>query len=136
MKIITNKDFLHKPCLYIENIEWNNLRLKLLVAINERKNNASGIALNQIGINKRGFVIRINNKMLFFKNPKIKLNGTIIKHSEKCFSLKKEYKVERYNEVIINDDINGSLKFTGYNAFVIQHEFNHLQGILIKDKEL
>ena len=74
--------------------------------------------------------------MLFFKNPEIKLNGPIIKHGEKCFSLKREYKVERYNEVIINDDINGSLKFTGYNACVVQHEFDQLQGILIKDNEL
>lgn len=130
MKI--NKDIKHltKKCVVVEDIEWKSLKKTLHLAMIIRKD-AVGIASNQLGYNYNAFVIRLKNKLMFFKNPSIKCYGDKFIHEEKCLSINGEYKVERYTKVDITDDINGEQTFKGYMACVIQHEFDHIQGILI-----
>ncbi len=130
MKI--NKDIKHltKKCHYVEDVEWKPIKNKLLLGMTIRKD-AIGIASNQLGMNYNAFVIRYKNKLMFFKNPSIKCYGDIFIHQEKCLSINGEHKVKRYTKVNITDDINGKQTFEGYMACVIQHEFDHIQGILI-----
>ena len=101
---------------------------------------AVGVACNQVGINKNGFAIDLYadkpikiKKLMFFKNPKIELRGILFKHEEQCMSCNGDHIVERTNKVIITDDENGRQEFTGYLAVIIQHEFHHINGILITD---
>ena len=135
MKI--NKDIKHltKKCVVVEGIEWRSLKKSLHIAMIMRKD-AIGIASNQLGMNYNAFVIRHKNKLMFFKNPSIKCYGEKFTHEERCLSLSGEYKVQRYTKVDITDDINGKQRFEGYMACVIQHEFDHINGILIKNKEV
>lgn len=135
MKINKDENFLSKKCNYIKATEWKAIRNKLLLAMSIRKD-AIGVSSNQLGMNYNAFVIRYKNKLMFFKNPSIKYYGEKFTHEEKCLSLSGEYKVERYTKIEITDDINGKQIFEGYLACVIQHEFDHINGILIKNKEV
>ena len=133
MKIVKDENYLSKACEPIQDLEWAAIKMRLFLGMKSRSD-AIGLACNQIGINKRGFVVRSGSKLLFFKNPQIILKGKVIKHNEKCLSLPKDYNVPRNSEVVITDDINGTLIFKDYMACVIQHEYDHINGILIKHK--
>lgn len=74
------------------------------------------------------------------------INPTIIKHSEETFSSEEAClsipnfvgHVERYRRVTVDyQDIHGNKKtkeFVGYNSAVVQHEIDHLNGILFIDR--
>tara|TARA_R100000278_G_scaffold104810_1_gene81171 strand:+ start:690 stop:1100 length:411 start_codon:yes stop_codon:yes gene_type:complete len=135
MKLNKNENFLSKKCVPVNDTKWKTIKQGLHIAMVIRKD-AVGIASNQLGYNHNAFVIRVKNKLIFFKNPTIKCYGNKFIHKEKCLSLSGEYKVERYSKVDITDDINGKQTFEGYMACVIQHEYDHIKGILIKNKEI
>ncbi len=100
---------------------------------------ALGLAAPQISVFKRVFVARIRNKFKHFINP------TIVKYSPKevtlmegCFSVPEIYgNVIRPQEVDVKYyDMHGKLQqthFKGLAAKIIQHEFDHLDGILFID---
>lgn len=114
---------------------------KLINAIeNTQWGTAVGMAAPQIGINKR-VIIALGEA---FINP-VKIwtpkSGTNY-YLEGCYSLEDErydYKVERpYAITIQYVDINGEDKvkrFNGQKAQVIQHELDHLEGVLCHDPQ-
>ena len=90
-----------------------------------------GLAAPQIGIMQRFFVIA--NGFLFC-NPKITPYGTRIDVVESCLSIPDQsFKVPRYTGVHIESDFC-CLNFEGFWSFVVQHEYDHLDGILIDVK--
>lgn len=105
----------------------------------EEEKNALGIAANQVGSKQRLFVMDKN----IFVNPKI-IEGTGHKIlDEKCLSLPNvELSVSRntsltleYFSVVGNGHLERTVKeFKGLEARVIQHEIDHLDGILILDR--
>ncbi|MBQ7127344.1 peptide deformylase [bacterium] len=107
--------------------------------------NGVGLAAPQIGENIRVFVIDVstNDEPL---NPRIFINPKIIKKSgayisnEGCLSFPEAYtNVKRYANVMIKAlDLNGrsfvlEAKDGTLLARAIQHEFDHLNGILFVD---
>ncbi len=95
---------------------------------------AIGLACPQVGKNIRAFISMGN----------LYVNPTIIERSkgtytvfEGCLSLEdgKTYKVRRNKDITLKwtdvDEKEHEEKFTGFEAEVIQHEFDHLEGILI-----
>ena len=107
--------------------------------------NGVGLAAPQIGVNYRVFVIDVstNNEPLnpmVFINPKIiKKSGAIISQ-EGCLSFPEAYTdVKRYKNVMVKAlDINGKsfvmeAKDGCLLARAIQHEYDHLDGILFID---
>lgn len=105
-----------------------------------------GLSANQIGDLRRVFVIeyaegsRYSSPMLVFVNPSIS-KGRILKAGmEGCLSLEPEDDRHVLRFDIINwkaQDLAGkwiSGKARGFEARVIQHEIDHLNGILIVDK--
>jgi len=108
---------------------------------------AVGIAAPQIGITKQMCVVYIADEDeiiadLRMINPKIireSLETTYIEDGEGCLSIKEEYPgfVLRKNEIIVEYyDINNNKKqyhATGFIAVAIQHELDHLNGILFYD---
>ena len=138
--IVKDKDFLHKECVDIRGSEWGAVKSKLAKYMKIPE--AVGVACNQVGFNLNGFVVDLYadkpikiKKLMFFKNPTIELKGTKFKHEELCLSCSSNHIVERTNKVVITDDINGTQEFSGYLAIIIQHEYNHIKGILISDKK-
>jgi peptide deformylase len=105
-------------------------------------NNGVGLAAPQIGINVNLFIMNqtkdtINNKV--FINPKLILNGDIISDIEGCLSFPNVFgKIKRYSNVEIGYlNTNNKVvieQYTGLQARIIQHEYDHLIGINFIDK--
>ena len=107
--------------------------------------NGVGLAAPQIGSNLRVFVIDVSmndeplNPIVFI-NPKIiKKSGAVVSH-EGCLSFPEAYTdVRRYKDVMVKAlDRHGKpfvleAKDGSLLARAIQHEFDHLEGILFVD---
>ncbi|MEK7581622.1 MAG: peptide deformylase [Patescibacteria group bacterium] len=100
---------------------------------------ALGLAAPQIGVFKRIFVARIRNKFKHFVNPTItKFTTKEATLMEGCFSVPQIYgNTIRPIEVDIKfQDMHGKWQkahFKGLAAKIVQHEFDHLNGILFID---
>jgi peptide deformylase len=101
-----------------------------------------GIAAPQVNVSKRIFIIKPN----MFKKAEAIINPTVeyIKEagkkssSEGCLSIPgKTFKVKRYKEInfsYFNRDGKWMVeRATGFRAIVAQHEYDHLNGIMISD---
>jgi peptide deformylase len=109
-----------------------------------------GLAAPQIGIFKRVFVAKVNNKIHAFVNPVLEFPSTFkVPSDEACLSLPGISRcVDRHSHVVVNaDDIFAVsdesieicdcrwMELIGSDAFVIQHENDHLDGVLLIDHE-
>lgn len=111
-----------------------------------------GLAANQVGLNKSMFVIDVPYSGIkegkftkdymrrTFINPSIKLSGEDISISEGCLSFPgKLIRAPRKRIVnVVYQNTFGKVfeeDFSGVIAIVIQHEYDHLQGITFDDYE-
>src|SRR3972149_8668195 len=98
-----------------------------------------GLSAVQLGIFKRVFVAKIRNKIKSFINPKIlKFSKQEIALLEGCFSIPELYgHVNRPAEINLESQDKQGKKTTssykGLPARIIQHEIDHLDGILFID---
>ena len=109
----------------------------MFAIIKEKK--GVGLAAPQVGLSQNLFVINTETDKLVFINPKITYwSKKECSFEEGCLSIPGE-KVEITRPEIIQIEYRdrGFTKrkayFSGINARVIQHEFDHLQGKLIID---
>tara|TARA_B100001248_G_scaffold64627_1_gene45130 strand:- start:7688 stop:8212 length:525 start_codon:yes stop_codon:yes gene_type:complete len=144
-KIIIEPDsILRKKSQPLEKVD-NNLR-KLLDEMLETMYSANGIGLAgvQIGILRRLVVIDISKEEekknpLYLINPQITFRSKITSiYEEGCLSLPGHYaEIERPAECHLNYiDYNGKkkvLKSQGLLATCVQHEIDHLDGVLFVD---
>jgi len=103
-----------------------------------KKNNGVGIAAPQVGVLKRIIVIETENGIVPFINPKIikksKERETI---EEGCLSFPGVFlKIKRPKEVEIEalNKEGKKIKAKGLLARILQHEIDHLDGILLIDR--
>jgi len=122
--------------------------LKLMLQLNLMhdimiENNGVGLAANQVGLDKRMFVMQLPNdkRQYTIINPVVIVRGRDkISKLEGCLSLTAEESsvVERSRLITIRfRDIYGKddcLNASGLMAQVIQHELDHLDGKLINDR--
>ncbi len=106
------------------------------------KNDEVGIAAPQIGILKRMIVVmKTEKEILKLINPEIvEMSGEAVDY-EGCLSVKKKsVKVKRPTKIKVRaqDEYGNKLEFVAEDFFarVICHEVDHLEGILIVDKEV
>lgn len=104
-------------------------------------NNGVGLAAPQVGINKQIIVVLIN------ESPKCFINPEIISHSQEtetceegCLSIPDTFvQVKRYKSIGIKyRDLSGRPRVEIYEnleARVLQHEIDHLQGVLMVREE-
>ena len=105
---------------------------------------AIGIAANQIGSSKRMFYIRVDGLKAFFINPEfidLSWQKCFLKGGEGCLSVTNQnreivvrhkfLKIKYYNYLIGKVQIKS---FSGIQAIVIQHEIDHLNGIIYLDR--
>jgi peptide deformylase len=98
--------------------------------------NCAGLAAPQIGVNKRVVVVRNGDSFFPMVNPVVvKKTGKKFLNHEGCLSLDGIRAVERYASVLVNyTDGKGKRQtktFNGTLAIIIQHETDHLNGVLI-----
>ena len=142
MKIITDVKHLNKVCKPVDYKTSKQIANKMIVFMLSNKNindNSIGLACNQLGLSGRIIIVKIKNKWERFINPFLcyKSKEKIITE-ESCLSIpKKSIKVERSSTIKIFDDKSTQtnwkddvMEFTGMDAIVIQHEIDHLNGII------
>ena len=104
--------------------------------------NGVGLAAPQVGIAKRFFVVMADDETRrVFINPVItKTSGDLVEYEEGCLSIPGVYeKIMRPSKISVSAlDENGK-KFviedaTDLLARVIQHEYDHLDGVLYIDR--
>jgi peptide deformylase len=162
LKIVTvPNNTLSLPTKPVENIEADIKKIvsdmeKVLVAQNDPP--GVGLAANQVGLDLSIFIIKPTekSKIKVFINPKIiKLGSNDIERKRKDPTHKKRSKiklegclsipriwgpVKRKDRVFLKyQDINGKeyLKwFTGFESIIIQHEMDHLNGVVFTQRSL
>lgn len=103
------------------------------------ENNSIGLSANQVGIPYRVFVTRGDPNFAIF-NPKIVSVGNELTFlDEGCLSFPGvTCKIKRYNEVRLRFQMPSGIVttkvFNGLTAKVIQHEMDHLDGILFYNR--
>ena len=144
-KIITVPDpILREKSLKVESI---NSDIKMLMKdMLETMYNAPGIGLAaiQIGIPKRIIVMDISKEIekkdpMYFVNPEITwTSNTKATYEEGCLSIPNQFaKIERPEKCIVKyldkDGEKKEIKAEGLLATCIQHEIDHLNGVLFID---
>ena len=99
-----------------------------------------GLAAPQVGVSKRVIIVLFDGKMIIpMINPEITSHSDKTEYGEEgCLSLPGQWgQVERYREITVQfKDWKGEkrvLKIEGFNARIVQHEIDHLDGILFTD---
>lgn len=104
-----------------------------------------GLAANQVGQDMQFFIID-ENLAKEYSAPSVYINPEVKSYSkdeeeleEGCLSIPETWlKIRRYKKVKVKtvDETGKKFKFIakGILARVLQHEYDHLQGVLITDK--
>ncbi len=142
-----DEDSLRTPSIPVGQEEFNSSGLKkflsdLLQTAKESEEPAGGLASPQVGLNKRIFYILDydTDEWKLFINPEVEPIGFLKSMGEEsCLSVpNREEKVLRYKKVRVRyQDQEGNWhieKYNDLNAITIQHEIDHLDGILFIDR--
>lgn len=108
----------------------------LLETLRAHAHECVGMAANMIGVNKNIIAVSVGFGQFVMVNPKIISAKRPYETEESCLSLLGgPRKCKRYEEIEVEyEDINFKKQrqtYTGYTAQIIQHECDHLNGILI-----
>ena len=144
MKITTNVDYLHKKqkaLSYSNSIRIKSKIHRFLLTHKPVANNTLGLACNQLGLEGRVIMYRsdTNKPFKFLINPNIlEKSEETITTKEYCLSVPGEgISIERHKSIVIQEwkqPLSWEyLKPNAAESIVIQHELDHLNGILISD---
>ena len=93
------------------------------------------MAANMIGVKKRVIIVNIGFVNLVMFNPVLVSKSSPFQTEESCLSLEGSRSTRRYEsvEVAYLDEqwMPKQLSFSGMAAQIIQHELDHLEGIII-----
>ncbi len=98
-----------------------------------------GLAANQVGVARRLFLADDGKGLKVFINPVIRESAGEVSGEEGCLSFPEVFVDIPLSESLLVEylDEKGepqSLAATGLLARIIQHEYDHLEGVLISDR--
>lgn len=106
--------------------------LETLIANSER---CVGMAANMIGVLKNIIAVNDNNDYIVMYNPQIIKADKEYETEEGCLSLDGLRKIKRYKKIkvrYLDKDFKIKIKtYEDFTAQIIQHEIDHLSGIII-----
>lgn len=109
--------------------------IDLLNTLKAHEDGCVGMAANMIGVNKAIIAVNMGFMNVAMFNPKIVKRNGKYETEEGCLSLDGVRKCVRYQEIEVEyEDINFKRqrqKYSGWTAQIIQHECDHLNGIII-----
>lgn len=109
--------------------------IDLLDTLKAHEEGCVGMAANMIGVNKAIIAVNMGFMNVAMFNPKIVKRNGKYETEEGCLSLDGVRKCVRYQEIKVEyEDINFKRqrqKYSGWTAQIIQHECDHLNGIII-----
>ena len=133
--IVKDIEFLKNKSTDLEKNEEYVIR-DLIDTLNLNRHRCVGMAANMIGYLKNVIIFENN-----FKELEVLVNPKIIKRSDEydaeegCLSLDFTTKVKRYKKIkveYLTPSFAKKIKtFTGFEAQIIQHEIDHLFGIIV-----
>ena len=149
LKVLTIPNpILKQTCSAVDNI--NDSVKKFINDMQDTMNTSDycvGIAAPQVGVSSRIIVVNVslnpkphrNNGLLVMINPVITYASGKLKSREGCLSVPNfTGNVSRNDKITVEYlDMNGTkkiLKTSGFESIVIQHEIDHLNGIVFLDK--
>ena len=138
-------NILHQKLSPVNNIDLDIKNLIIEMKRLMKEANGIGLAANQAGHNLRIFVIeenlaKENNVPNVYINPEItEYSKDLTQAEEGCLSIPEFWpQIKRSKKIKIKAlDENGNkikIKARGFLARVLQHETDHLNGLLIKDR--
>ena len=94
-----------------------------------------GMAANMIGVRKRVIIVNIGFFNMVMYNPVIVKKDSPYEAEEGCLSLDGVRKTTRYQNIEV-EYLDSSWKkqrqkYSGWTAQIIQHEIDHLNGVII-----
>ena len=94
-----------------------------------------GMAANMIGVRKRVIIVSLGPMDLVMYNPQIVGRDTPYAAEEGCLSLDGTRRASRYQNIEVTWLDDGwkphRQRFSGWVAQIIQHEMDHLEGVII-----
>ena len=94
-----------------------------------------GMAANMIGVKKQIIIVSMGFADLIMINPVLLSKNSPYETEEGCLSLDGARKTTRYQDIeveYLDENWNShKQKFSGWTAQIIQHEMDHLEGIII-----
>jgi peptide deformylase len=107
----------------------------LLDTLHANRNHCVGMAANMIGVKKRIIIVNMGIMNTVMYNPVIVKKDSPYETEEGCLSLTGVRKTTRYQDIEV-EYYDGSWKkhrqaYSGWIAQIIQHECDHLEGIII-----
>lgn len=107
----------------------------LLDTLKANEEGCVGMAANMIGINKRIIAVHMGFVNVAMINPVIVKKTGMYETEEGCLSLVGVRKTKRYKDIEVEFfDANWNKqrgKYSGWIAQIIQHECDHLEGVII-----
>lgn len=135
------REIVHNPMILAQKSvpateEDKQVVIDLLDTLRAHTKECVGMAANMIGVNKSIIVISAGLGQFAMINPKIISKSKPYNTEEGCLSLLGGPRpCKRFDEIEVEFlDINWKSqkqKYTGWTAQIIQHECDHLEGILI-----
>ena len=107
----------------------------LMDTLRANQDHCVGMAANMIGYRKNMIIVATGLADIVMINPKITAKAEPYETEEGCLSLPGTRKTTRYNKITVRYQDKKfeehTQNFSGYIAQIIQHECDHLEGILI-----
>ncbi len=139
--VIYPNPILRKKCREVEDPKTPEIQKLILDMIKTMEENKGiGLSAPQVGLDLRICVIKVDNETRVFINPQIKSYSKRREiFEEGCLSFPGKYlPIERPTKIKVKaKDANGKkfkLKVDGLLSRVIQHEVDHLDGVLFIDR--
>lgn len=134
-------EFLRKSCDEVVTFDQKLKELSERMIDVMRESQGIGLAAPQVGVNKRMFVteqIKENFPYIFI-NPKIISKSGFVLSTEGCLSIPGIIiEVKRSQKITMTaQDLNGkffTIDASDLYSIVLQHEFDHLNGITMLDR--
>jgi peptide deformylase len=127
------------PKKHLKSDDTKQIANDLFDTAKHHENRCAGLAANQIGYCERIIIVKIHKTFVPMVNPEfIVCYGGLKRENEYCLSFPgKSTSRRRYKKIKVSyfDPLNGVqvpvLELKGFEARIIQHEMDHLSGILI-----
>lgn len=107
----------------------------LMDTLRANQDHCVGMAANMIGLKKRVIIVNMGIMNVVMYNPVIVRKDSLYETEEGCLSLTGVRKTTRYQNIEVEYYDSSwkkhRQKYSGWIAQIIQHECDHLEGIII-----
>ena len=133
--IVRDVFFLRQPSENAVQQDISSVGKDLQDTLEANKDRCLGMAANMIGVRKKIIIVNMGPVNIVMYNPVILSKTGPYETEEGCLSLDGVRKTMRYKEIEVEYQDGGWKKhrqrFSGWTAQIIQHEVDHLSGIII-----